>query len=195
MTQTHMPTPKRLDARYPLVRTVDQSERAPIELQPIVDAQRTERRLVTKAEPNVVEGGNVSSFPLSWVDRDGRVEVIETIPASAFTTPRLSPDGERVLAVVDRDIRIYDLESGRESRLTTDGATLPYADWTPTGVEVAYTSPGLRRHGRLDSVRGRKRGRPTAHGVGQQSPLRRVGAGRSDLLRRISTVSQPRRTS
>ena len=89
-----------------------------------------------------VAGGTASMQRLAWVDRSGNVEVIETIPASAFTTPRLSPDGDRVLAVVDGDMHVYDLASGRESRLTTDGATLSYADWTPSGAEVTYTSRG-----------------------------------------------------
>ena len=85
-------------------------------------------------------GGHGSIQPLSWVHRAGRVEMIETIPANLYTTPRLSPDGERVLVVADGDVRIYDLASGRESRLTTDGATGNYADWTPSGAEVTYTS-------------------------------------------------------
>ena len=87
-----------------------------------------------------LEGGNVSSFPLSWVDRDGSVEVIETIPPNAFrhTSPvagRRAGSGRS-----DGDMRIYDLASGCESRLTTDGATGEYADWTPNGAEVTYTS-------------------------------------------------------
>ena len=85
-------------------------------------------------------GGAESHNRLSWVDRAGRAEVIETIPPNEYGTPRLSPDGERVLVVADGDIRIYDLASGRESRLTTDGATGFYADWTPSGAEVTYSS-------------------------------------------------------
>jgi Tol biopolymer transport system component len=77
---------------------------------------------------------------LSWVNRDGEVEPLEAIPPSEYIAPRLSPDGERVLVVVDGDVRIYDLESGRESRLTTDGAAGVYADWTPSGEEVAYSA-------------------------------------------------------
>ena len=77
--------------------------------------------------------------PLAWVDRPGAVEVIETIPPNDYRWPRLSPDGERVLVVADGDARIYDLASGRESRLTTDGLT-NYLGWAPSGDDVTYTS-------------------------------------------------------
>jgi len=81
----------------------------------------------------------VSTHPLTWVDRTGRVAVIETIPPNDFEWPRLSPDGKRVLVIAEGDARIYDLASGRESRLTTDGAT-QYVGWAPSGTEVTYTS-------------------------------------------------------
>ena len=81
-----------------------------------------------------------SDSRLVWVDRAGRVEPIETIPSNEYGSPRLSPDGDRLLIVAEGDLRVYDLASGRESRLTTDGATGTYAAWSPTGTEVAYTS-------------------------------------------------------
>ena len=87
-------------------------------------------------------GSGASNNPLVWVDRAGTVEVIETIPPNAYTTPRLSPDGARVLVVADGDAWIYDLASGRESRVTTDGQTGSYAGWTPSGAEVTYSSAG-----------------------------------------------------
>ena len=85
-------------------------------------------------------GEQGSYGPLIWVDRTGKADVIETILPNEFSTPRLSPDGERVLVVADGDVRIYDLTSGRESRLTTDGAAGSYAGWAPSGAEVAYTA-------------------------------------------------------
>ena len=63
---------------------------------------------------------------LLWVDRTGGVEAVRTIPPNEFSTPRLSPDGNRVLVVAEGDARIYDLASGRESRVTTDGKTGAY---------------------------------------------------------------------
>ena len=85
-------------------------------------------------------GAAGSANPLVWVDRAGRVELIETIPPNEYASPRLSPDGDRLLIVTEGDLRVYDLDSGRETRLTTDGATETYAVWSPTGTEVAYTS-------------------------------------------------------
>ena len=82
----------------------------------------------------------VGDSPLVWVDRDGGFEVIDTIPPNAYLSPRLSSDGARVLVVADGDAWVYDLASGRESRLTTDGETAVYAGWTPSGDAVTYTS-------------------------------------------------------
>ena len=87
----------------------------------------------------LADSGGFAS-PLVWVDRTGSVDVIETIPLKGYGTPRLSSDGEQVLVVADGDAWIYDLASGRETRVTTDGETELYADWTPSGGEVAYTS-------------------------------------------------------
>ena len=81
-----------------------------------------------------------SDQPLAWVDRTGRSEVIETIPPNVYSTPRLAPDGRRVLVVADGDASVYDLASGRENRLTTDGLTGVYAGWSPSGTEIAYSS-------------------------------------------------------
>ena len=87
-----------------------------------------------------VSGGVSSTSPLVWVDRDGTAETIPTIPPNRYTTPRLSPDGERVLVVAEGDAWIYDIASGRESRVTNDGLTMSYAGWTPSGDHVTYTS-------------------------------------------------------
>ena len=87
-----------------------------------------------------LSGGVSSTSPLVWVDRDGTAETITTIPPNLYTTPRLSPDGERVLVVAEGDAWIYDIASGRESRVTNDGLTMSYAGWTPSGDHVTYTS-------------------------------------------------------
>ena len=86
-----------------------------------------------------LDSGDGSNQRLAWIDRNGKVDVIETIPPNNYDWPRLSPDGERVLVVADFDARIYDLASGRESRLTSDGAT-SYVGWTPSGAEVTYSA-------------------------------------------------------
>ena len=85
-------------------------------------------------------GNAGSGSSLVWVNRAGTVEVLDTIPPKAYVGPRLSPNGDRVLVVADSDLWIYDLASGRESPVTTDGSVNTYADWTPSGTEVAYSS-------------------------------------------------------
>ena len=76
---------------------------------------------------------------LAWVDRSGTAEVVETIPADTFDGPRLSPDGARLLVRAEGDFRIYELDSGRETRVTTDGLASNYGEWAPDGSEVAYS--------------------------------------------------------
>ena len=91
----------------------------------------------------VSEAGNVAgprSAPLVWVARNGSVEPVETIPAHRYRRPLLSPDGERLLIHAGDDFRIYELETGRETRVTTDGLSSGFGAWAPTGAEVAYSS-------------------------------------------------------
>ncbi len=76
---------------------------------------------------------------LAWVDRRGASEPLTTIPAGSYTDVRLSPDAGRVLLTRDGDIWIYDLASGRSTRLTRDG-TSQMGVWDPTGSRIAYAS-------------------------------------------------------
>jgi len=77
---------------------------------------------------------------LVWVNRNGGgAETITSIPAGNYEDPRLSPDGSRVLVKRDDDIWIYDVASGRSSRLTRDGTSL-MGVWDPSGSRVAYSS-------------------------------------------------------
>ena len=88
-----------------------------------------------------VQGGaQGSALEAVWLDRSGRAERIETVPAGPLVTPRLSPDGSRVLLARDGDAWVYDLADGRSTRLTTDGLTEYYVAWDPTGARVAYSS-------------------------------------------------------
>ena len=59
--------------------------------------------------------------PLVWLDRAGAVDVLDTVPPNTYGSTRLSPTGDRVLVVADGDAWIYDLASGRESRVTSLG--------------------------------------------------------------------------
>ncbi|MGH9203094.1 MAG: hypothetical protein ACRD2A_17855, partial [Vicinamibacterales bacterium] len=60
---------------------------------------------------------------LVWMHRDGTAQPIGTIPVGTYEDVRLSPDATRVLATRDGDIWIYDLASGRNSRLTRDASS------------------------------------------------------------------------
>ncbi len=75
-----------------------------------------------------------------WVDRrKGAVEPITTVPAGDYDDPRLSPDGARVVLRRDGDLWLYELASGRSTRLTSDGASM-MAVWDPTGTRIAYAT-------------------------------------------------------
>jgi hypothetical protein len=119
-----------------------------------------------------VAAGREASAPLGWVDRSGRVEVIEAIPPNVYTWPRLSPGGDRLLVLAGGDAWIYDLPSGRQSRLTDDGAT-NYLGWAPSGQDITYTSS-------RGSVAGEIWIQP-ADGSGEARQLTALGGGRVDF--------------
>ena len=87
-----------------------------------------------------MSAGAASRSALVWVDRAGMADVIETVSPDLYESPRLSPDGDRLLVIVEGDAWIYDLASGRESPVTTDGSLSFYADWTPSGSDIVYTA-------------------------------------------------------
>jgi serine/threonine-protein kinase len=83
-----------------------------------------------------------------WINRDGtEAGSIASIPPGTYDDPRVSPDGSRLLATQDGDIWIYDIASGRSSRLTKDHASM-MGVWDPTGAQVAYSSA---RKGNLEA--------------------------------------------
>jgi eukaryotic-like serine/threonine-protein kinase len=83
--------------------------------------------------------GVVANRSFVWMHRNGTADPIGSIPAGTYEDVRLSPDGGRALATRDGDIWIYDLASGRSSRVTRDG-TSQMGVWNPTGSQVAYSS-------------------------------------------------------
>jgi serine/threonine-protein kinase len=92
--------------------------------------------------------GSASLRSLVWVNRNGTAAgPIGSIPPGTYEEPRLSPDGGRVLVTRDGDLWVYDLASGRSSRLTRDGSSL-MGVWDPTGSQVAYSSA---RRGNLEA--------------------------------------------
>jgi eukaryotic-like serine/threonine-protein kinase len=87
-----------------------------------------------------VARGAPSLRSLVWINRDGSPgEAVSSIPADAYDDPRLSPDGKRVLVTRSGDIWVYELASGRSTRLTTDGSSL-MGVWHPSGSQIAYSN-------------------------------------------------------
>lgn len=77
---------------------------------------------------------------LVWRRRNATTdEPIAAIPPDAYEDPRLSPDASRVLVTRAGDIWIYDIASGRSSRVTRDGVSL-MGVWDPAGAQIAYSS-------------------------------------------------------
>jgi serine/threonine-protein kinase len=84
---------------------------------------------------------------LVWVDRGGAPKAITAIPPGPYDGPRLSPDGGRALVTRDTseggshqgDIWVYDLASGRSSRISKSGSS-QMGVWDPKGSQVAYSS-------------------------------------------------------
>ncbi len=85
-------------------------------------------------------GANASGQPLVWVTRDGKSEPVAAIPPSSFDSQRLSSDEKRVLVVAQGDVRIYDLATGRETRVTSDRSVGAYVEWVPGEQAVVYSS-------------------------------------------------------
>ena len=83
--------------------------------------------------------GNQSSRSLVWVNRGGATAPIGSIPPGTHQEPRLSPDGDRVLVSRDGDIWVYELASGRSTRLTRDGSSR-MGVWDPAAARIAYSS-------------------------------------------------------
>ena len=110
---------------------------------------------------------------LVWVDRNGRSDPIPTLPPAAYGTPRLAPDGERLLTAVDGNLWVYDFASGRRSALTTDELTAArYFAWSPDGAQVAYSST----RGGTSEV-----WLQAADGSGEPQQLTQFGGGSTDL--------------
>jgi serine/threonine protein kinase len=77
---------------------------------------------------------------LVWVDRTGALQPL-SLPARAYLSPRLSPDGHRMTVWTqgDRNIWVHDLARGTLTRLTLE-ARNARAIWTPDGTRITYGS-------------------------------------------------------
>jgi len=95
-------------------------------------------------------GGAEGERRLRWYDRRGTV-LGDAGPPADYRGPELSPDGREiayVTAIPPRDVWIYDLVRGTNSRLTFNGGPHGKVDWSPNGRELAV-STGARTNGAI----------------------------------------------
>jgi len=105
---------------------------------------------------------------LTWFDRQGHATGTLGEPSAPTSLVRVSPDGTRVALTISdyakstRDIWVFDIGSGRRTRLTFDGQS-QYPVWSPDGSRIVFA----RRGGKLF--------RKNADGTGDEEPLPAAG--------------------
>jgi serine/threonine protein kinase len=75
-----------------------------------------------------------------WVDRHGKEELLE-MPTLCYGTPKLSPDGQRLVIVVrelQSNMYVYDIATGMGTKLTQEGDNIVPV-WTPDGKTVVFS--------------------------------------------------------
>ncbi|MFC1574752.1 protein kinase [Gemmatimonadota bacterium] len=87
-----------------------------------------------------VPGPDVALAILMWADRAGRMEALPLEPRE-FNNLSLSPDASRVLAGINDQLWVFDLERGSQSRLTREGISSD-AIWHPDGRFIAFRYGG-----------------------------------------------------
>jgi serine/threonine-protein kinase len=82
--------------------------------------------------------GSPGESTLVWVSRTGAVTPLPRA-LRGFAQPRISPDGQRIVASRDSNLWVYDLARDSLAQLTFQGGSVPL--WTPDGREVIYGRP------------------------------------------------------
>jgi serine/threonine-protein kinase len=77
---------------------------------------------------------------LVWVNRDGTSEPVGALEPDEYSNVRLSPDGRRAVVSLRNDLWVYELASGRRTRLTRDASVDAPMAWNPDGLTIAYTA-------------------------------------------------------
>jgi Tol biopolymer transport system component len=93
--------------------------------------------------------GKVTSqtWPIAWLNSSGKTQTL--LGPSYYTTPRVSPDGERLAfrngvgsgGAAKGDIFTYDLRRETLSRLTFTNQQNFFPIWTPDGKHIVFRSP------------------------------------------------------
>ena len=79
---------------------------------------------------------------LTWFDRSGIARGVMNEPDDSVVTPRLSPDGRRVIVrrTVQGNWDLWLLDGARSSRFTFDQGQDLFPVWSPDGTRIVFTS-------------------------------------------------------
>jgi serine/threonine-protein kinase len=122
---------------------------------PVVVLQGVEQTSLGTLQLSVSRTGTMAYVPagtegrsatLVWVGRTG-AEQPTGISGSAYSIPRLAPDGQRLAVIHGRiiaggggDVWLHDLTRETSSRVTVDGGGYPV--WVPDGRQLVFTKGG-----------------------------------------------------
>ena len=108
---------------------------------PVVQAARNGAPMYAVANNGtLVYAASPGGRRLVWIDRrDGREEFAKTDEGVSGMV-RLSPDGTRVAAFVDRDLWVFSLDGSSRQKLTTGIARNAMPVWSPDGSEIFFTT-------------------------------------------------------